>query len=139
MRSQVSLPDWLPYDGRVRARPLGEWFDAVRVPEFQGLYAFARLQAAGRGGPVVEDRVRHLLYWLVPPGTAGCRDWPRGVRALGRGHILAVPPADRVGEPWAGEGEAQWVMYRPSGRCLTDPDVLHAALTRVFGAVGTCG
>ncbi|MFR9723370.1 hypothetical protein ACL02R_08360 [Streptomyces sp. MS19] len=128
---------WLPPDGQVRIRPLGEVFDAVRVPSFQGLYAFHRLRLAGITGPVIEDPAHGVLYWLVPPGAANERGWPPGVIALGRGYCLAVPAADRVGGPWVGDGEVRWLVVPPAGDCLTDPEVLYLALGRVFG--GRCG
>ncbi|MFR9727156.1 hypothetical protein ACL02R_27915 [Streptomyces sp. MS19] len=131
----LSLPDWLPLDGRVRIRPLGEQFDAVRVPMLQGLYVLPRLALTGLSGPVVEDPVQRLLHWLVPAGDATARWWPLGVTPLGRGHVLAIPPADRVSGPWDADagGEVRWLAVPPTGDCLTDPDVLYPALCRVFG------
>ncbi|WP_052850959.1 hypothetical protein [Streptomyces avicenniae] len=132
-RTRLSYPHWLPPDGQVRIRPLGEGFDAVRVPSFQGLYAVNRLRLTGLSGPVIEDPAHGVLYWLVPPGAANDRGWPVGVVPLGRGYSLAVPGADRVGGPWVGDGEVRWLVVRPSGHCLTDPEVLYGALARVFG------
>ncbi|MFR9723417.1 hypothetical protein ACL02R_08605 [Streptomyces sp. MS19] len=129
----LSSPAWLPFDGRVRIRLLGEEFDAVRVPAFQGVYVHRRLRLTGLSGPVIEDPAHGVLYWLVPPGAANGRGWPGGVTPLGRGYSLAVPAADRVGGPWVGDGEVRWLVVPPSGHCLTDPEVLYAALARVFG------
>ncbi|WP_052852164.1 hypothetical protein [Streptomyces avicenniae] len=134
----LSLPHWMPLDGRLRIRPLGEEFDAVRVPALQGLYVLPRLALTGLSGPVVEDPVQRVLHWLVPVGAANGRWWPGGVVPLGRGHVLAIPPADRVHGLWDGDADAEvrWLTFRPSGDCLTDPDVLYGALVRVFGEVG---
>ncbi|MEV1012108.1 hypothetical protein [Streptomyces sp. NPDC049881] len=131
----LSLPAWLPPDGRVRIRPLGEEFDAVRVPLFQGLYVLPRFALTGLSGPVVEDPVQRVLHWLIPPGDATARWWPVGVIPLGRGASLAVPPRNRVSGPWDGDGgsEVRWLGVRPHGDCLTDPDALYGALARVFG------
>ncbi|WP_052847166.1 hypothetical protein [Streptomyces avicenniae] len=133
----TSPPFRLQRDGRVRVRPLGEEFDAVRVPSFQGLYALHRLHLTGLSGPVIEDPAHSVLHWLVPPGSANDRGWPPGVTALGRGYCLAVPAADRVGGPWVGDGEVRWLTLPPVGQCLTDPEVLHSTLAKVFG--GRCG
>ncbi|MFI7275588.1 hypothetical protein [Streptomyces sp. NPDC049879] len=130
-----SLPSWLPLDGRVWIRPLGEGFDAVRVPLLQGLYVLPRLALTGLSGPVVEDPVQGVLHWLIPAGDATARWWPVGVTPLGRGALLAIPSVGSVRGPWDGDGgsEVRWLGIRPYGDCLTDPDVLYGALCRVFG------
>ena len=67
-----------------------------------------------------------LLYWLVGPGSAG--HWPAlpGVRGRGRGGFVGVPPQGKVSGPGV-----HWRVPLAPGRYLTDPAVLHAALTAV--------
>ncbi|WP_052850288.1 hypothetical protein [Streptomyces avicenniae] len=112
--ARLFLPCWMP-TRRVHIRPLGEDFDAVRVPTFQGLYVLPRLALTGLSGPVVEDPVHRVLHWLVPAGAAGARWWPVGAVPLGRGYSLAIPPADRVAGPWDGDadGEVRWLVIPP--------------------------
>lgn len=118
----TSLPVWVPPEGApVESFPCGRWWDAVRVPTPVGLHALRVLDELS--GPVIEDQGPWVLYWLVPPGSAD--HWRlAGVKVLGAGHMLAVPPADYIASP-----SRRWkVPLKARGNGLTDPAGLHAAL-----------
>ncbi|MEO3751939.1 hypothetical protein [Streptomyces sp. B6B3] len=118
-------PEWLPLPASgVTRLPTGRWFDAVVVDAFDGVLAIGRIQH--RSGPVVEDQVADAVTWLVPVGTASA--WRlAGVRVVGRGHEIHVPSPG-----W--HGVVQWLIEPPAvGDCLTGPELLHDALTRVLG------
>ncbi|MFE0688424.1 hypothetical protein ACFV0Z_09795 [Streptomyces xiamenensis] len=113
---------WIPPVGKgIRLVPCGRWWDAVQVPRSR------QRDLAGEvpGGGVLEDQSEDVLTWLLPVGTAPA-GWGRGgVRVLGRGYHLPVPPGEwRTG--W-------WLTWRtaPRGDGLTDPDALRALLAEL--------
>ncbi|GAA2055722.1 hypothetical protein GCM10009757_32900 [Streptomyces cheonanensis] len=106
----------LPGEG-IRLVPCGRWWDAVQVPRLR----WRDLAEEAPGNGVLEDRSDDVLTWLLPVGAAA--GWGRGgVRVLGRGYHLPMPPGEwRTG--W-------WLTWRtpPRGTGLTDPAVLRALL-----------
>ncbi|MEO3749493.1 hypothetical protein [Streptomyces sp. B6B3] len=118
-----SRPDWLPTNG-VRAVPCARWFDAVCVDAFDAVPAIRRM--GHRSGPAIEDQAEDLVTWLVPVGAAD--GWRlAGVRVLGRGQEIRVPPPG-----W--RGAIQWLVEPPAvGDCLTSPLLLHDALRSRHG------
>lgn len=76
-----------------------------------------------QSGAVIEDTFAGALYWLLPPGTTATWHTP-GIRALGLGHHVAVPPPGRVHGPGL-----RWVLPVRGGQWVTDPAALSSALT----------
>ncbi|MFI5987079.1 hypothetical protein ACIBEA_40220, partial [Streptomyces sp. NPDC051555] len=72
-----------------------EW-DAVAIsPLSLGLEALVALGlGAGSGYPVLADRVRGILYVMVPPGEGAVAATVPGVRALSVGDQLLMPCTD---------------------------------------------
>ncbi|UGY92629.1 hypothetical protein [Streptomyces gobiensis] len=93
----------------------------VRVPRWLGALALPRL--GEDSGAVIEDGFGRVWYWLIPPGTAD--GWElRHVVVLGETCHVAVPPQ------WFTEGPGlRWRVPLAPGRYLTDPELLHKALT----------
>ncbi|MGP4110310.1 hypothetical protein ACTWP5_05260 [Streptomyces sp. 4N509B] len=105
-------------------------FDAVRVCHRVGTLALRSL--AGRSGPVIDDRRDGVLFWLVPVGSAD--GWClRSVSVYGVACYVGMPPLDT--------GHARWVEWliqpEPGWDGLTDPEMLHDALTAAVAAL--CG
>jgi len=123
-----ALPVWLPpADVGVRSTRCGEAFDAVRVAQWIGAYALELL--AGRSRGVIADCRGGVLYWLIPPGSAGGWDLP--VTVYGSACYVPVPsPAPR------GARGVHWITP-PEGDGLTDPVELHDALAVAIS--GQCG
>ncbi|MDT0307415.1 hypothetical protein RM780_10615 [Streptomyces sp. DSM 44917] len=121
---------WLPADGEgVRVLPCGRWFDAVEVYGAAGPRTLTLL--GERSGPVIEDQARGVLHWLIAPGSGDAWLPPAapGIRVLGAGHQLAVPPA-----AWTRGPATRWLLP-PRGTCLTDVRRLCDAMTAA--AAGT--
>ncbi|MGP4110381.1 hypothetical protein ACTWP5_05620 [Streptomyces sp. 4N509B] len=80
---------------------------------------------AGRSGPVVGDRCDGVFSWLVAPGAAdGWRD-TLPVEVYGVACRLLVPSLGACPTRWV-----EWLVRpEPGWDCLTDPGLLHAALT----------
>ncbi|WP_165956177.1 hypothetical protein [Streptomyces hainanensis] len=120
-----SLPDWIPpLRSGARTLPAGRWWDVVQVPSSTSAHVLGRLDA--RSGPVIEIQERAVVRWLVAPrATAGWQRLP-GVRVIGHGHYVAIPPAEwrasRDGAP-----PLRWLVP-PRGRCLTEAEALREAL-----------
>ena len=127
---------WLPDDpceGDIVARPVGRWWDAVRAPAYLGRPALATLDELGGGtGAVLCDPREPCMYWLVPVGTAAQWDLQH-TRAMSETQYLAIPTHQFVG------GDGPHWMRPPdpdtylTGTCLTDPDLLWAALSAAVG------
>lgn len=113
----MNTPDWIP-PARCGARtvPAGRWFDVVRVPGPASGRVLGRL--GWRSGPVVEIQEHGVVHWFVAPRVAA--GWPRlpGVRVLGHGHYVAIPPAGWCASPTEGGPPVRWLVP-PRGRCLT--------------------
>jgi hypothetical protein len=122
---------WSPPNGdTVELVAAGRAWDAVRVPSRIGLSALARL--GDDSGPVIQDTFRGLLCWLVRPGAAA--DWEPArpfVEVRGESSYVAVPPVWRTEE----HHRLRWVLQPTRTRYLTDPELLHAALTAEIDAV----
>ncbi|MGK5530140.1 hypothetical protein [Streptomyces sp. URMC 129] len=130
MTTTSAVPEWVPTDNHgVRTLPCGRWFDAVRVSSNTAFYGIARLH--DRSGPVIEDQVQQILTWLIHPATAEGWCLP-GVKVVGRGRYVAVPPASWVKGSWWGAPSTRWLIP-PRGSCLTDAKYLHDALAEVIG------
>ncbi|WP_260867439.1 hypothetical protein [Streptomyces sp. SAJ15] len=117
-----------PSRGDIEAQPAGDRWDGVRVPSLIGERALTLLGADS--GAIIADSSGAVWYWLVAPGAAS--DWTL-CRVLSSGSYVAVPPADRR----SGFGP-HWRVAPAPGRCLTDPDRLHAALLAASRAVKPC-
>ncbi|MDI5961893.1 hypothetical protein POF50_001265 [Streptomyces sp. SL13] len=78
--------------------PAGVEWDAIRTPRPMGLAALRRLSAPE--GAVLVDPVGRALFFFVRPGTA--QNWclPLTV-ALGKGHLVELPPGGRDRPPGA--------------------------------------
>ncbi len=118
----AQLPDWVPSaEEEVQSRKCHRWWDAVEIPCVDSIYVFARLGT--EAGPVVGDQRAGLHWWLVPPSAAD--DWTLpGIKILGDGDELRVPPAE------APCGALLWWASPPTSP-LTDPQRLHAVLNAV--------
>ncbi|MDT0347644.1 hypothetical protein [Streptomyces litchfieldiae] len=120
LEAEDSAVAWLPSEEQgVRSVPCGRWFHAVRVVAADGRRAADRL--GPRSGPVIEDQAAGTACWLVAPRAADT--WRlAGVRVLGAGREIAVPPAS-----WTAGPSTRWLVP-PRGDCLTAPGPLHDVL-----------
>ncbi|TDC15435.1 hypothetical protein E1265_26720 [Streptomyces sp. 8K308] len=133
----MTAPDWVPpLSAGTRTVPTGRWFDAVQVPSLTSAYVLGRLD--GRSGPVVEVQEHGVVRWFVGPRMAA--GWPRlpGVRVLGHGHYVAIPPAEWCASPTEGGPPIRWLVP-PRGSCLTNADALREALAATLLAPAPLG
>ncbi|CAL9402311.1 hypothetical protein SUDANB171_01481 [Streptomyces sp. enrichment culture] len=119
-----SEPSWIPSPGSgARAVPCGRWFDAVQVPRTTAAVLLTLVPSRG----VVEDQTNDTMAWFIP---VSARAVPvGGVRVLGIGDLVHVPPADRG--PLRG-GVWRWAAP-PCGDCVSDPAPLCASLAALEG------
>lgn len=97
---------WLQSDDATRWSPCGISWDALAVtPLALGLSTLADMGLNPAAGyPVLADRVRDVLYILVPAGTAAIAAGGHGsVRALSAGHQLLIPMTEH------GTAAAHWI------------------------------
>lgn len=108
-------------DGGDPSPPARTGCDLVTVPYRQGLEAADLLRLRAGVGPILHDRTRDTLGFLVPAGTADAWDLPgsacRGTPGRGR-RVTAEPPV-------AGAG---WLVPPAHGAAVTDPALLRDAL-----------
>lgn len=126
----ASWPSWLPPDYppdcRIRIRPAGRDWDAVRAPFYLGETALAQL--GDECGAVIYDPRESALYWLVKAGATA--DWAVPyTRALSETHHVAVPAAVRTAPPGV-----HWLIPPTGERVLTSADLLRDALIRAVHA-----
>lgn len=109
----------------------GRLWDVLTVPEHLGLSVLellrrTRLRASG---PVLVNCGARRVGFFLAPGPA--TDWTGpGVRHVGRGSWVAVPPPDRSAG-W----RLEWLLPPDGTGALYDPDVMELALRE---AGGTC-
>ena len=121
---------WASSRDRTGWRACGWDWDAVAVtPIAVGLDALAAMHlGTASGHPVLADRIRDVLYILVPPGTGGAAAGLPGVRVLSRGSQLLFPETEH------GTAVTHWISPpRPSPR-LVRTDRLAAHLRALTGA-----
>lgn len=110
--------------GDVVLMPAGVLWDAVRTPLNLGMPVLGRLLAheddAELLGPVLADRMRGWLYWLISPGCTD--DWPDWARLLGADSWLGAPTTAFAPTP-----DATW-LHLPDQRIVSGPAWLAAAL-----------
>ncbi|MBT2469372.1 hypothetical protein J7E97_16180 [Streptomyces sp. ISL-66] len=96
---------WARGSDHTRWAPCGAAWDAVAVtPMSLGLDALVGLGlGTGSGYPVLADRIRGILYVLVPPGEGSAAAMVSGVRALSGGDQLLMPCTDH------GTPSAHWI------------------------------
>ncbi|MFD3922864.1 hypothetical protein [Streptomyces sp. NPDC058595] len=112
---------WLQSGDATRWSPCGIAWDAIAVtPLALGLGTLAAMGLSPAAGyPVLADRVRDVLYILVPPGTAAIAASGHGsLRALSSGDQLLLPTTEH------GTAAAHWIS-RP--RPEKDPLLLLSA------------
>ena len=120
--ARPAAPPWLPPDyppdRRIRMRPAGVTWDAVRAPYYLGAAAVDQLGEAC--GAVIYDPREPALYWFVEHGSTAGWVVPH-TRALGETHYLAIPAlaATLPGLHW---------LIPPDERLLTDVALLREAL-----------
>ncbi|MFE1956723.1 DUF6415 family natural product biosynthesis protein [Streptomyces sp. NPDC059479] len=116
---------WTPPTGTtVEMVPVGRYWDAVRVRSYIGERVIERMGA--NSGAVIEDWHGQVLYWLIPLGAADAWDLPlSAVVPLSVATFLSVPPVSYTGE----EKRLRWIVPLTATRYLTDPVLLHDALT----------
>ncbi|MFZ3475392.1 hypothetical protein ACODT3_43240 [Streptomyces sp. 4.24] len=111
---------WARGTDHTRWAKCGVDWDAVAItPLSLGLDALVGLGlGAGSGYPVLADRVRGILYVLVPAGDGGIAAAVPGVRTLTRGDELLMPCTDH-GTPsahWVSPPRAAVPLLAPAGR-----------------------
>ena len=118
----VTCPSWLPPDYppdcRIRMRPAGRDWDAVRAPYYLGQHALDQLGDAC--GAVIYDPRESALYWLVKAGATAGWEVPY-TRSLGATQYLAVPALT------AAPPGVHWLIP-PGERVLTKVELLRDAL-----------
>ncbi|MBP8539640.1 hypothetical protein GWI24_42655 [Streptomyces sp. MK37H] len=121
-----ALP-WKPPNTEIEALPVGEWWDAIRVPAFVGERALEVLGEAT--GAVIADYAQ--MYWLITAGSA--QYWRRlpQVQALNGAPIsyIGIPPIDRTTGP-----ALHWRVPLGPDRYLTSIAILRGALAQAVAA-----
>jgi hypothetical protein len=130
--TRSTRPPWLPPEGSLAARPVGQFWDAIIIDGARGWSALLYLGelAPGGIGPVLCEPhdVRLRMTFLVPPGTSASWDEPDTV-ALGVATYIDVP-GDLDGDDSTG---LYWVAP-PSGLPEhVDPELLRQALAATRG------
>ncbi|MET8816100.1 hypothetical protein ABZW47_29365 [Streptomyces sp. NPDC004549] len=88
-------PDWVPPSGGLRTWPVGQYFDAVRIPESIGPPLARALAKMGALGPVLAHPYSGSWHLLTEPGAMSSGPWAgAGIRLLRSGTRLTVPAAD---------------------------------------------
>ncbi|KUM69887.1 hypothetical protein J7F01_35990 [Streptomyces sp. ISL-22] len=108
----------------------GRLWDVLSVPEQLGLSALAHLRRTRRraSGPVLVNCGARRVGFFLPPDPAG--EWiGPGVRHVGRGSWVAVPPPHRCAG-W----RLEWLLPPDGTGALYDPDVMELALREADGA-----
>lgn len=107
----------------------GRLWDVLSVPEYLGLDALDLLRRARQraSGPVlVNCGARRVGFFLPPDPVTG---WVgTGVRHVGRGSWVAVPPPDRS----AGR-RLEWLLPPDGTGALCNPDLVELALREAGG------
>lgn len=110
----------------------GRLWDVVSVPEHLGLRALDLLRHARSRttGPVLMNCGARRVGFFLPPDPAA--EWAGpGVRHVGRGAWVAVPPPHRsVGR------RLEWLLPPDGTGALYSPRVVELALREAGGAVG---
>ncbi|WP_326694751.1 DUF6415 family natural product biosynthesis protein [Streptomyces sp. NBC_01766] len=119
-----AIAPWSPPQGAsVDLVATGKYWDAVRVATGLGRCVVDRL--GPQCGAVIEDAYGMVLYWLIEPGAADAWELPQHtVGVLGPHTYVAVPPVGRTSAPGL-----HWAVPVSPLCYLTDPELLHAALT----------
>ncbi|MEV4922561.1 hypothetical protein [Streptomyces roseoverticillatus] len=86
MNQQVHMAEieWLPASGH-QLRKTGVHFDALRVPGGEGrrLASAMAMLTCGQPGPIIaEANNDEAMCFLLKPGSASGRPWPKGVERL---------------------------------------------------------
>lgn len=125
--ASIPHPRWMPIGEEAELCSAGQWWDAIRAVEANGLRAVELLKGAGEPvGPVFiePDGLEPRLYFLVPAGTAASWSEP-GTVALGASCHVLVPQADKTEPPGL-----HWRELPQAPRSLTPPTALRRALSR---------
>ena len=129
MHMRPTCPSWLPPDYppdcRIRMRPAGRDWDAVRAPYYLGETALGQL--GDHCGAVIYDPRESALYWLVKAGATSGWEVPY-TRGLGTTQYLAIPAAACTTPPGV-----HWLIP-PGERLLTNVEPLRDALTAAVRA-----
>ncbi|GHH11195.1 bifunctional DNA primase/polymerase [Streptomyces lanatus] len=114
----------------------GRLWDVLSVPEHIGLRTLDLLGRVRRraSGPVLMNcGARRVGFFIPPAPPAPVTGWTGpGVRYVGRGSWVAVPPPDHFGG-W----RLEWLRPPDGTGALYDPDVVRSALRKVGGALAT--
>ncbi|MGC9535984.1 hypothetical protein [Streptomyces sp. UG1] len=108
----------------------GRLWDVLSVPEYLGLGALDLLRRARRRacGPVLMNCGARRVGFFIAPAEA--TEWPGpGVRHVGRGSWVAVPPPYQLGG-W----RLEWLLPPDGTGALYDPDAVRLALRKAGGA-----
>ncbi|WP_326599865.1 hypothetical protein [Streptomyces sp. NBC_01803] len=119
------FPAWIPSGHLAQPRPCGLAWDAVITTYIDGIRALGHLGLASRA--CMQDPEADLVAWLVKPGSAEGWDLP-GVRVLGRGEHIDVPPAEPLDT-----ATLQWAIEPDPEDYWTCPRQLHRAVATVAG------
>lgn len=121
---------WASSRDRTGWRACGWTWDAVAItPISVGLDALAAMHlGTASGHPVLADRIRDVLYVLVPPGTGTAAAGLPGVRVLSRGNQLLFPDTEH------GTASAHWISPPRHSPRLVRTDRLAAHLRNLTGA-----
>lgn len=107
----------------------GRLWDVLSVPEHLGLSALGLLRRARSRacGPVLVNCGARRVGFFLPPDPAA--EWVGpGVRHVGRGSWVAVPPPDRS-TGW----RLEWLLPPDGTGALYNPDVVELALREAGG------
>ncbi|MEU0740801.1 hypothetical protein [Streptomyces sp. NPDC006134] len=108
--------------------PAGRFWDVLSVPERLGLCAvdLLRRDLTGAPAPILMDHTAARVGFFLPPDPAS--EWTgSGVRRVGRGSWVAVPP------PYRATGRLGWLVPPDGTGALHDPGAVELALREATG------
>ncbi|MGW3988812.1 hypothetical protein [Streptomyces sp. NPDC004830] len=108
----------------------GRYWDVLSVPDRLGLLALDILwrDPPNLPGPTLVDSAARRVGFLLPPDPVS--EWVGdGVRHVGRGSWIAVPP------PYRPAGRLEWLVPPDGSGALHAPGTLEAALRKATGTL----
>jgi len=134
MKTRRALPPpWMPRENTCACLPAGRWWDAIAVPQQQGLGALEILdRESGRApGPVIWDPSARQprLYFLTAAGTAEAWELD-GSAPFGSSTFVVVPGPTTIEPPGV-----HWLVPPDPDEpgALVDAAALREALLRAAG------
>ncbi|MFI9588435.1 bifunctional DNA primase/polymerase [Streptomyces sp. NPDC052236] len=122
--------EWAHGENGTVLLPAGRFWGVLSVPEELGLLALDTLLRIPlpRPGPTLADLASHRLGFFLPPDPVTA--WlGRGIRYVGEGAWIAVPPPHRA------TGTLRWLVPPDGNGALHLPTALELALHEAVGTL----